>query len=363
MRANGVFEVVSKDVNNYNFRGTFTYNQASNSFSYNSEDCKTYGLEGNIISDDFILGRVRNIINDKSENTHFYWMSRKAVKFVRATGDKQDRKYIIELGDNKDVKYYIIDVPTYSLKEVKADFTLGNTLADRCNAILEYDAYPYAIKYTLENKTGKPVIEYAGDERGTYTSQNNENLWLDGFNRGKFGNIEGSYKISGIEVTFTPDNGTENIIFHINTTGKTFTKIENQSAWSGPQRFSTNFAGGKIDAFNNYNNGESIMEIWLDHNYVGNYEEGKAKFTMKAGGASLYDSTVSYVYSSDNNTITLTCDYVYYGNTGWVKDTSLVFKVGNDKKTLTLDYGYISIEAAKGFAWIVGTNTVLAAEE
>ena len=365
IRSNGVFEVKSLDSNNYDFKGTFNYNVASNSFTYNAEDCKTYGLEGRIISEDFILGIVKNILVDRPENTHFYWISKKPLSFVRATGNDLDRKYIIELGNNNDKQYYFIDTPTYALHEAKATFSEGTTLSDKCIAILEYDARPYAIKYTLQSKTSKPVIEYAGDERGLYNEQdhmNGDQLWLDGFKNGKYGDIEGSYTISGIEVTFTPDNGSENIIFHINSSTKLYTRIENNSGWNGPLRFSTNFTGGKIDAFNQYNSGESIMEIWLDHNYSGSVEEGKAKFTMKAGGASMIDSTVPYVYNSSTNTITLNCSYVYFGN-DWIEDEALVLKVSNDKRSLTLDYAYISTFAAKGYAWIVGANTVLAAEE
>ena len=357
---NGVFQVSSTDKNQFDFKGTFTYDAASKSFSYNRDDCKKYGINGRILSDDMILITVRDILEDKPDNTNFYWLSRKPINFVRATGNQRDGNYILEIGSGNSKEYYLYNTHTYSLLKATAEFSRGTTLGGICTAILSYNEAPYAISYTLNSATGNPTILYANDERGSYNGSEGT-LWLDGFGGAQFGSTQGSYTINGIEVTFTPNNGGSKVVFHINKNAKTYEKIVNNTGWNGPEHYSTRFSGGQVaTTYNNIDN--SVFELWLNHDWSGNSATGKAKLVMRVDGNSLADQTVEYVYNASNNTITLSYEIAYYSAAGWVIEDQLVLKVSNDKRTLTFDYGYLSTYATTGYAWFVGSGTVLAAE-
>ena len=357
LRASGAFYVTSSDSNNYDFKGAFTYDEKTNSFNYIPENCKTYGLEGKIISEDFVLGTVKNIVVDMPENTHFYWLSKKPVNFVRATGETRDACYILEVGSGSNKDYYYLNTHTRTLSEAKAEFSRGSTLGDVSTAILTVEKDPYAIKYTLDKKGGKPTVEYARSERGSYTGSDDV-LWLDGFGEAKFGSVAGTYTISGILVTFVPKSG-ETMMFYIDESSKTYEKVLNNESWNGPLFFSTANAGGSL----NSTAGDSgVVEIWLNHNFSGQEEEGSARLTMRVGSASLADNTVPYTYNASNNTITLSFDYVYYG-ADWVESNSLVLKVSEDKQSLTFEQGYVSTFGYKGNTWILGDGTVMTAGE
>lgn len=357
IRGNGVFAVTSTDANRYDFTGTYTYDAAAKQFSYNAEDCKKYGLKGQFLSEDYLFATVYNILEDKPDNTHLYLISRKEVRFVRATGDQQDKRYFIEVDNDGKKDWWCVYKPMYAIYPVKADFSRGTSLGGVSTAVLTFDASPYAAKYTLDNAGGKPVIEYASSERGTYTGAG-EDLILDGFGGAFYGKTAGTYVLAGVELTFTPNAGGDELVFYINQAAKTYETASGSGEWTGPLRYSTGFEGGR----SNGQGGDPYVEVWLDHNFSGNEEKGKAKLVMRVGNNSLADNTVDYTYNASDNTIILSYWYVYYGS-DWVEDDALTLKVSPDKQSLTFVQNYVSIYAAKGFTWILGGDqTVLVAE-
>ena len=357
IRPNGVFQVNSTDSNKYDFSGTFTYDAAAKKFSYLPEGCKKYGLNGLILTDNYIFGTIKNILEDKPDNTHLYFLSRNAVKFVRATGNQREGKYFIETDAAGNKDWWLVDNQKYSIYPVEAKFSRGESLGDVSTAILTFDADPWVVKYTLDNAGGKPVVEYAGNERGTY-SGDGEKLVLDGFGDATYGQTAGTYAIAGIEVTFTPAAGGEDLIFHINVNDKTYEKIETSAEWDGPLRFSTDFPGGKSAGLG----GTPYVEVYLDHNFSGAEEKGTAKLVMRVGSASLADNGVTYTYNPNKNTITLSYYHAWYNNGNWVEDEALVLNVSADKQSLTFDKDYISTYGYRNSAYISGGDqTVLAA--
>ena len=362
LRANGVFKVKSTDGNKYDFAGTFNYDSQSKSFTYNSEDCKTYALQGQVLTNDFVLGIVRNIIEDKPDNTNIYLLSKKAITFVRATGDQRDSRFFIEAGSGSDKTWYLYNKQNYSLYTAEVTFSRGSSLGGVSTALITFGASPWAAKYTLDNVGAAPKIEYASGERGTYTGSGSE-LWLDGFGSGKYGNSEGTYTISGVQVVFSPASG-EDITFNIDQLGKTYQIIEDTSGWNGPLHFSTGYEGGKASGSNAYGDSSTYVEVWLDHNFKGEEQEGMAKLVMRVGTNSLADNGVPYTYNPETNKLILNYWSVYYGASDWVETDNLVFNVSADKQKLTFEQGFVSIFGVRGYAWINGGDeTVLAAEK
>lgn len=181
---------------------------------------------------------------------------------------------------------------------------------------------------------------------------------LDGFGGAFYGKTAGTYVLAGVELTFTPNAGGDELVFYINQAAKTYETASGSGEWTGPLRYSTGFEGGR----SNGQGGDPYVEVWLDHNFSGNEEKGKAKLVMRVGNNSLADNTVDYTYNASDNTIILSYWYVYYGS-DWVEDDALTLKVSPDKQSLTFVQNYVSIYAAKGFTWILGGDqTVLVAE-
>lgn len=351
IKANGVFEVTSSDSNNYNFTGTFSYNEESNSIAYETEGCKKYALSAKFLSDDLLIGTVKNLAVDMPENTHYYFASKKPISFVRATGSDRDGQYVIELNDNGRKSYYFFNSRRGLLYDAHVESMTGTTLGQPTVAILTYDVEPYALKYTLNSTGSKPVILYAGSERGTYTASGNPTLTLDGFGEAKYGNNNGTYTINGAQVVFTPTSGNQ-VKFIINTTTKTYQVVADTS-WNGPLHFSTRNSGGNVPGTQPAG-ANAYVELWLDHDYSGNVVDGKCKLTMRINNDVLADSTCDYTYNPNDNTIIVSYYYTYYTDAGWVEDGSLKFKVNANKRTLTLDYGTLSTWGYDRYTWFTG---------
>ncbi|MCH5231074.1 MAG: hypothetical protein J1F43_04690 [Muribaculaceae bacterium] len=365
VKANGTVVVKTEDGNAYNFTNPYIYNEGKNELTYNRDESGKYAFEGVVLSDNYIVGDIRNLNEDKPDNTMHYFLSKVPVKYVRAANADRDGRFIIVVAtDNEGSKYYSYNYHTKSISEMKADYKSGTTLGGPAVVILTMDANPFAIKYTLaEGQDAKPVIEYASIERGTYTAKDGEgdDLFLDGFCDAEWGDKTGTYTINVNQVAFTGADGSE-VVFVLDMLNKSYDMIEEDTTWNGPLSFSTSNEGGKIES--TASEGATYIELKLNQDFQGNFQEGNAKITMWLGGQSFIDTTSSYSYNPKENTLTI--DNLYYriyrdGN--WVELQTMEFKVDNDKKTLTLDYQYITpILAGSVYAYYTGPIVLTAGE-
>ncbi len=324
LKGNTVFTVKSEDENNYDFKGTYTFDEAVGKFDYVSEECDEFGLSG-IWGEDFTLAIIRNIDPeyDLPENNRFYITTKKPVSGYTAASDQGGNRNLMQFTCDGAVVYYLFSRDNYSLSEVTLTYGSGSSISENGVMATVYDGVTPIFRY--EVKDNKPVFTDKGKEAGTYTGDSGT-LVLDGFGKATISDKEGTYTIEGSVVTLTVDGITTTYI--IDTVTGTYT-ITDTDVWDG----------------------DSYYEATGDFGYDGEPRKAKVSVTIVDGNKAEFSSmvenefgemkqevtveTVNYVYDAGNATLTLS--QVLQGKNGaWGSERSdIVFSVAPDKHSIT----------------------------
>lgn len=363
IKGNTVFEITYPDDEETTVSGRYSY--ANNKLSFVQEDCKEYGLEGNVLDDGRIFADIRDIVNDTPENTAFYLLTRNDATFVCASSAQDQRRYLVEIKENGgSPAWYYVDTQQHLIVPAEAAFSKGSSLGEASAAILQFSSEPYAIKYTLENAGGKPTLQSRGDEFGSYTGEGGT-LELDGFgDKATFGGETGTYTIEGTVVAVTTESGKE-LKFNIDKSGKTYSQIIESKEWDGALHYFTQEAKFQLgDSTGN----DGLVDIYLDQDFSGE-KKGWAKITIhgKQYGRpqEFVSSSGEYIYNASDETLTLT--NILQGTVTDTRFTTekkdIVLNVSADKKTLTFAADRIYSTSGSNRFLYGGDDTVLHCEE
>lgn len=351
LKYNTVFTVMTTDVNNFNFSGTYVFNEADNTFKYNHEDCGEYALSGST-GNEFNLFKVNNKLEDKPEHTRFYLTSREAASnYVCASNSSANEALIeAETGSGKLV-HYLFKRSSYSVTQVELQFAERNSIGENgAVAFFTDQTTGVSYKYTVENNA--PVFAKAGKEAGAYAPEAGKeaDLILDGFGTGTYKGEEGTYTAQGTIVDFT--TASDSYSFVLDFTNKTYTMTGGDGVWDGPTEF---YVEGNFGM--NYDKERNAsVRVKL------NLEENKATFVVQLGdeyGISMGDivhDNVGFAYDSDSQTLTLSQVLMGDGTAWGTGRTDVQFNVSSDKRTLTFkdrDYIY-STSTSKKYITVTG---------
>lgn len=347
LKKNGAFYANTTDANAYNFAGIYTVTDGQIA-SDREVAVGDFALRGNVLGDGYAFAIIDNILHDNVDNRRFYLVGKDNFDFVCAS-DKYATRFLLEANEGGQKSWYFIERDNQSIKKAIVSFTSGSSIGETCEAMVTVEGgitfnRTEVFKYTYQNG-GTPVFTYIGKEAGTYTSAKGETLVLDGFGKGTYNGIEGTYTIENGIVTFTDASGK---VTNMNTdvNNKTFTIIteaseETLKALAAEYKTTT----AKIST-NGTVSEKGTVYVAFDRNYYGDYYKGYAqiKITYISNGSTIeiLGDTKKYVVDEIERTVTF--PNVVQGdginsNTTIKKD--VVFKISDDFKTLTLVNDYI----------------------
>lgn len=342
LKANTVFAVQSTDRNAFSFDGCYLFDEATGKFSYVRETCKkTYAMEGNLLGDDLVFVRVRNILDDKPDNNRIYFTSKSDFNYVCAS-DPWKTKFLLEIDRQGKKSYYYY--ASWTCSEVDIRFDEGSSIGSASSALVSLDGAPL-FRYTLESAGATPVFRYLGSEAGQYAPSEGSGplLTLDGFGTGSVGDTQGTYTIEAGIVTFTAGDTVTKYL--IDPLRKTYYEVKSEIAWDGPPSFS----GQTPYAYNpnvssDWITGEINVEI--DRNMSGEVKERYAAIRISVQNEfyrteNYISDCVPYIYEHDTGTLVLS--QVLQGKSdSWGQERrDISFTVSSDKQALTFVTDYI----------------------
>lgn len=334
---NTSFYLTSTDANAFNFDGCYSFNESQNRFAYIHEYSDDgygrpdYGLSGQWFANGDVFAYISDILEDKPENTKFYFASTVDFEYACAASDTYGMRYLVELSRNGSKSWYFIQKQELKATAVTLQFTSGASIADAASAlVLNGGEAIYRYDHKADNA---PIFTARGTEAGSYTSADSASqpaLVLDGFGSATIGETNGTYTIDGNLLTLTA--GSETRTFQLDKQNKTYSEIRND-AWEGPKQFALESANGGI-----YDGSACAVKIKLvlDCDYEGNESKGTAKFTVDLGEKTgAIGSTPSYVYNALTKKLTLSGILVGKANGLATERIDIALTASNDLKSLT----------------------------
>lgn len=328
LKSSTVFTFKTTDVNAYDFKGTFSFDESTNEFAYERESCDQYGISGNW-SDKITMTYVSDIIEDMPDNTRFYVMTQKSISDYTSAANAGATKLLLEMTLDGSTVYYLFERSGYSLREVSVEFTSGTSLGDASATAFVIENSEKILKYTYDGNTTNLIEK--GKEAGSYqpASGSGDVLELDGFGNGKIGTKEGTYTITDGIVTLTCDG--QETKYNIDMNAKTYTTINDEGTWDGPTTF---YIEDSDIAYNGSKMTKGSVKVTLDP------AQTKATFIAQYYSdmyrmENVVYSTVSYIYDAASSTLTLSQILVGVYGTWNSERIDIVFKVSDDKQTLT----------------------------
>ena len=231
-------------------------------------------------------------------------------------------RFLIAATVDGEREYWYYNAPggQKTLSKVKADFAGKDIDEEGVEATVYSEDGVALFKYKYAD--GKPVFEYPGREAGTYTDEagEGEDLVLDGFGEGTYGDREGTYTIdeSGMNLVFTCTDNGEKITFVLYKNDGTYSKQEAQPSAGPTGTYSTD--------------GSYSYEMRVTVN-----GDGKADFYFANGGTVYYDEHgVNCVYDATAKTIVLS-GFMMGIPGAWSQSSmrTVDFTVSDDGSTLT----------------------------
>ena len=347
LRKSLAFFVKTTDANAYDFSGLYTVTDGQ--IASDREQARgDFALRGNILENGYAFAIVDNILHDNVDNRRFYFVGKNNFNFVCAS-DKYSTRFLLEANEGGQKSWYFIERDNQSIKKATVSFTSGSSIDETCEAMVTVEggiAFNRTEKFRFTNSNGtSPVFTYLGKEAGTYTSNKGETLVLDGFGKGTYNGVEGTYTIENGIVTFTDKAGKETKM-NTDVNNKTFTVIteaseETLKALAAEYKTTT----AKISTSGTVSE-KGTVYVAFDRNYYGDYYKGYAqiKITYVSNGSTIeiLGDTKKYVVDEAERTVTF--PNVVQGNGSSSSTTikkDIVFKISDDFKTLTLVNDYI----------------------
>lgn len=327
IKSNTAFSVKTTDANKFDFQGMISYDESTKQFAYDAASCESYGLSGRY-DDEMTVAWVNNLLEDMPDNVRFYVMSKNDLSnFISANAGGS--KYLLEMALDGSTVYYLFERSGYQLTKVDMEFTNGESLGDASAAGFVTKEGEKILKYTYDGNTTSLIEK--GREAGSYqpASGSGDVLTLDGFGGGKIGTKEGTYTISDGIVTLTCDG--QETKYNIDMNAKTYTTINDEGTWDGPTTF---YIEDSDIAYNGSKMTKGSVKVTLDP------AQTKATFIAQYYSdmyrmENVVYSTVSYIYDAASSTLTLSQILVGVYGTWNSERIDIVFKVSDDKQTLT----------------------------
>lgn len=328
LKANTVFTVKTTDVNAFDFKGTYTYDESAGSFKYNYEDCDAYGLSGST-GNDFNLFIVNNKVEDMPEHTRFYIVSTEEGSDYVCASNASKNEALIQIRNSAGQNvFYLFSRSTYSISPVEVSFESGSSIAD-ADAVAYFTDEVSGTSYRYNVEGGNAVFTKGGQEAGSYSpAEGGEaDLVLDGFGKGTYKGEEGTYTVDGTIVKFTSASGETSFI--LDFTNRTYTIVGGEGGWDGPVEY---YIEGEF-GINNTKTRNASISIKLD---VANEQ---ATFIVRIGNDyneltnEIYD-VQGFSYDSQAGTLTITQVYAGTGAPWSSARRDFVLTVSSDKSEL-----------------------------
>ena len=330
--------VTSTDENTYDFSGLYSVND--NAITGDRETSRgDFALRGQFLEGDFMFAIIDNLLFDNVDHRRFYLTAKNGFDFVSATDRSNGGRFLLEADQNGQKTWYFIERDNQSIKKAEVTFLEGSSIGDTCVAMIdviggiEFNRTD-RFKYTYENG-GVPEFTYSGKEVGTYTSDKDETLELDGFGYAKYNGTEGTYTIEAGLVTFTDAEGTQTK-FNVNMNDKTFVVIADSTGLELDPRYSTTTAWISVDGEQSET---GMITVAFEANYGATaVKEGYAfiqiKYMEMGKEKEMIGASSPYYIDAENRTVTIS--NVLQGNGGWgTTKKDIVLNISEDGKTLT----------------------------
>ena len=371
LKKSGAFYANTTDANAYNFSGIYTVTDGQIA-SDREVAVGDFALRGNILGDGYAFAIIDNILHDNVDNRRFYLVGKDNFDFVCAS-DKYATRFLLEANEGGQKSWYFIERDNQSIKKAIVSFTSGSSIGETCEAMVTVEGgiafnRTEVFKYTYQNG-GTPVFTYIGKEAGTYTSAKGETLVLDGFGKGTYNGVEGTYTLADGIVTFTDKNGKETKM-NTDVNNKTFTVVTDASEGtlsSFADYYYTSTA--KINVDGNVSQ-TGIVEFKINSDFSGKYKEGYALIGVFYidTGKQVEMTKTSRAYSIDEANRTITISGVLQGcikSDGYwgTERKDVVLKYSEDFKTLTIVNDKITATSSPYIYCIGGEDSLIPAAE
>ena len=371
LKKSGAFYANTIDANAYNFAGIYTVTDGQIA-SDREVAVGDFALRGNILGDGYAFAIIDNILHDNVDNRRFYFVGKNNFDFVCAS-DKYATRFLLEANEGGQKSWYFIERDNQSIKKANVSFTSGSSIGETCEAMVTVEGgiafnRTEVFKYTYQNGS-TPVFTYCGKEAGTYTSAKGETLVLDGFGKGTYNGVEGTYTLADGIVTFTDRNGKETKM-NTDVNNKTFTVVTDAS-----QDTLSSFADyyytstAKISVDGNVSQ-TGIVEFKINSDFSGKYKEGYALIGVFYidTGKQVEMTKTSRAYSIDEANRTITISGVLQGcikSDGYwgTERKDVVLKYSEDFKTLTIVNDKITATSSPYIYCIGGEDSLIPAAE
>lgn len=314
----------------YDNRGVYIYKDGD--ITFDEEACKNIAgrdndgiaLQGKYDPQAWVMMSFDLEDGGLDETYRYFFTVKKSAKVTdyKIAANEAGERFLIAATVDGEREYWYYNAPggQKTLSKVKADFAGKDIDEEGVEATVYSEDGVALFKYKYAD--GKPVFEYPGREAGTYTDEagEGEDLVLDGFGEGTYGDREGTYTIdeSGMNLVFTCTDNGEEITFVLYKNDGTYSKQEAQPSAGPTGTYSTD--------------GSYSYEMRVTVN-----GDGKADFYFANGGTVYYDEHgVSCVYDATAKTIVLSGFMM--GNPETWGNSSLQtvdFTVSDDGSTLT----------------------------
>jgi len=314
----------------YDNRGVYIYKDGD--ITFDEEACKNIAgrdndgiaLQGKYDPQAWVMMSFDLEDGGLDETYRYFFTVKKSAKVTdyKIAANEAGERFLIAATVDGEREYWYYNAPggQKTLSKVKADFAGKDIDEEGVEATVYSEDGVALFKYKYAD--GKPVFEYPGREAGTYTDEagEGEDLVLDGFGEGTYGDREGTYTIdeSGMNLVFTCTDNGEEITFVLYKNDGTYSKQEAQPSAGPTGTYST-------DGSYSYE-----MRVTVK-------DDGKADFYFANGGTVYYDEHgVNCVYDATAKTIVLSGFMM--GNPETWGNSSLQtvdFTVSDDGSTLT----------------------------
>ncbi len=344
LKENTAFEVISTDVNSYDFDGCYVYDEASDSFTYIRETCnKTYGLKGIHMDGDMFI-EIPNIIDNKPDYSRYYYTSKTGFDYTCAA-DEYNQKFLLEITKGGVKSYYYAEPQYRKFDRAEVRFDAGSSLSGPSSALVSVGGTPL-LRYTLESAGGSPVFAYKGKEAGIYAPQSGygPSLTLDGFGRGTVGDTEGTYSVLGGIVTFTADGGTTKYL--IDPVNLTYYEVKSDAPWDGASHYYGESEYGYNSDVSSSEWVKGWVHVYMDKDAMGNDKPRYASIKMYLPDRfgrqeSIISDYVPYIYDPAAGTLVLS-QVVQGKGDGWGQERrDISFTVSDDGRTMTFVTDYV----------------------
>ena len=360
LKASTAYSFVTTDENSYECEGLYTY--AQNRFDYDIESCTNdTGIRGQFLNDDFIFIEAHYLIYDNVDNTRYYFGGKSDFEYSCVARDQYGTFFLIEANKDNQLFHFYLDVEKRTISAVNLEFEYGNSIIEDCSAkVFQNEELFLKYKYTQDET---PTFIYKGKEFGSYTSENDGTLFLDGFGEGEYNGTKSPYTISGTIVTF--GEGEEALQFNINLNNRTFSIINNSEGWGEYSVYSLNGAQISLSGTTSSN---GVVTIRIDQNLMGNSKEGYAAIQIQYPGSfgrlsDMIADCQPYFYDASTSTLTITNVLQGTGSGYSSERKDVVLKVSSDGKSMTFVADYI-YSTSSPYEYLFGgeTNIITATE-